>query len=46
VEFNGFSKKTLPFLNSIRQNNNKEWFEAHKNEYEQLILNPSRAFVV
>ena len=46
MEFSGFSKKTLPFLESIRQNNNKEWFLAHKKEYEELILNPSRAFVV
>ena len=45
MEFNGFSKETLPFLESIRQNNNKEWFEAHKAEYTNLILNPSRAFV-
>ena len=45
MEFNGFSKKTLLFLESIRQNNDKEWFEAHRNEYEQHILNPSRAFV-
>jgi uncharacterized protein (TIGR02453 family) len=46
VEFKGFSKKTLPFLKKIRANNNKEWFSAHKSEYEELILNPSRAFVV
>ncbi|MFT7860573.1 MAG: DUF2461 domain-containing protein [Sulfurimonas sp.] len=46
MEFSGFSKKTLPFLESIRQNNNKEWFEAHKEEYKQLILNPSRAFAL
>lgn len=46
MEFKGFSKKTLPFLSSIRKNNNKEWFEAHRTEYEELILNPSRAFVV
>jgi len=45
LEFKGFSKKTLPFLDSIRKNNNKEWFTAHKKEYEELILNPSRAFV-
>jgi len=44
-EFTGFSEKTLPFLASIRQNNNKEWFSSHKKEYEELILNPSRAFV-
>lgn len=46
MEFKGFSKKTLPFLKAIRANNNKEWFSAHKSEYEELILNPSRAFVV
>lgn len=46
MEFKGFSKKTLPFLSSIKKNNNKEWFEAHRGEYENLILNPSRAFVV
>ncbi|WP_304543366.1 DUF2461 domain-containing protein [Sulfurimonas microaerophilic] len=45
MEFSGFSEKTLAFLESIRQNNNKEWFEAHKSEYTDLILNPSRAFV-
>lgn len=45
MEFFGFSKKTLPFLEAIRKNNNKEWFEAHRNEYEEYILNPSRAFV-
>ena len=46
MEFKGFSKKTLPFLSSIKKNNDKEWFEAHRSEYEELILNPSRAFVV
>ncbi|MBA3025219.1 MAG: DUF2461 domain-containing protein [Sulfurimonas sp.] len=46
MEFKGFSPKTLPFLQAIKENNNKEWFEAHKSDYEQLILNPSRAFVV
>ena len=46
MEFSGFSKETLPFLQAIRENNNKEWFEAHKKEYQELILEPSRAFVV
>lgn len=45
MEFKGFSKKTLPFLESIRKNNDKEWFEAHRSEYEEYILEPSRAFV-
>jgi uncharacterized protein (TIGR02453 family) len=46
MSFTGFSKKTLPFLEAIRQNNNKEWFELHKKEYETVILEPSRAFVL
>ncbi|MCW8894992.1 MAG: DUF2461 domain-containing protein [Sulfurimonas sp.] len=46
MDFKGFSKKTLPFLEAIRKNNNKEWFEAHRSEYEKVILNPSRTFVV
>ncbi len=45
MEFKGFDKQTLPFLKAIRENNNKEWFEAHRSEYENYILNPSRAFV-
>jgi uncharacterized protein (TIGR02453 family) len=46
MEFTGFPREALPFLASIAQNNNKEWFEAHRDEYENYILNPSRAFVV
>ena len=46
MEFTGFGKKTLSFLKDIKRNNNKEWFEAHRSEYEKLILNPSRDFVV
>ena len=46
MEFKGFGKKSLEFLRSIKKNNNKEWFEAHRTEYENQILNPSRAFVV
>jgi len=39
MEFKGFSKKTLPFLESIRQNNDKEWFESNRDTYEKHILN-------
>ena len=46
MEFHGFHKKALPFLKKIAANNNKEWFAAHKSEYEEYILNPSRAFVI
>ncbi len=46
MEFKGFPETALSFLNEIKKNNNKEWFLAHKFEYESSILNPSRTFVV
>jgi uncharacterized protein (TIGR02453 family) len=45
MEFKGFPKEVLGFLESIRKNNSKEWFEEHRDEYEKYILEPSRAFV-
>lgn len=45
MEFNGF-KGAIAFLDSIRKNNTKEFFEANRDEYERVILNPSKAFVV
>ncbi|RLA71122.1 MAG: DUF2461 domain-containing protein [Epsilonproteobacteria bacterium] len=46
MHFDGFPKELLTFLKTLRENNNKEWFEAHRHEYESLLLEPSRAFVV
>jgi uncharacterized protein (TIGR02453 family) len=46
MEFKGFPKQALPFLKKIRANNNMEWFTLHKDQYENYILEPSRAFVV
>ncbi len=43
--FDGFPKKSLGFLKTLRKNNTKEWFENHRSEYDKLILEPSRAFV-
>lgn len=45
MEFGGF-KGALEFLELIRKNNNKEWFESHRSEYDRLIFEPSKAFVV
>ena len=45
MEFTGFSKETLLFLDEIRKNNNKEWFELNRDRYDKFILEPSRAFV-
>lgn len=44
--FNGYSKEALTFLKELRDNNTKEWFEAHKSSYERLLLEVNRSFVV
>jgi uncharacterized protein (TIGR02453 family) len=38
--FDGFSQETLKFLSGLRENNNKEWFETHKQEYQKYLLDP------
>ena len=43
--FNGFSKDTLKFLRRLRKNNNHEWFEAHRQDYQDYLLNPMRSLV-
>ncbi len=45
MSFKAFPQKSLVFLENIAKNNSKEWFLAHKDEYEKYILEPSRAFV-
>lgn len=44
--FQGYSPEALSFLKKLRENNTKEWFEAHKSSYETLLLEVNRSFVV
>ncbi len=46
MSFVAFPKESLALLKRIRKNNTKEWFEAHRQEYDRLILEPSRACVI
>lgn len=46
ISFEGFSQKTFQFLKDIKENNYKEWFDAHKHIYENEVLNPMKALVV
>ena len=38
--FEGFSERTIDFLWGIRFNNNRAWFQAHKQEYEATLYRP------
>ena len=44
--FEGFSQKMITYLEGLQKNNQKEWFDAHRNEYEQFVMEPARAFVL
>jgi len=45
MQFNGFPKEGLVFLDNIIINNSKEWLDAHKEEYERYIVSPNKAYV-
>jgi len=40
--FEGFSPRTIEFMWNLRLNNEKIWFEAHKDEYLQDFLRPMK----
>ena len=40
--FSGFTPNSIKFFENLAANNNKEWFEAHKSEYESHVLSPLR----
>jgi uncharacterized protein (TIGR02453 family) len=40
-----FSKQTFEFLAALTKNNNREWFDAHQQEYEDVVRTPALAFI-
>jgi uncharacterized protein (TIGR02453 family) len=45
IKFNGFPKETVKFYNGLKKNNSKKWFETHREDYDNFVLNPAREFV-
>jgi uncharacterized protein (TIGR02453 family) len=43
--FEGFGPGALRFLRGLARQNNKEWFEAHRPDYEQQIKRPLLALI-
>ena len=41
--FDGFTKNAVDFLWGIRLNNNKPWYEHHKEDYRQYLAAPMKA---
>jgi len=44
--FRGFSKNTVDFFYKLKRNNNREWFDGNKEDFETQVMEPSRAFVM
>ncbi|MHA1909130.1 MAG: DUF2461 family protein, partial [Candidatus Thorarchaeota archaeon] len=43
--FEGFPKEGLDFIKNLKQNNNREWFNANKSVYTESVLAPAQSFV-
>ena len=43
--FTGFSLKTVDFLHRLSENNNRVWFDAHRQTYENDVLTPLKNLV-
>ncbi len=44
--FPGFPKKTITYLKNLSKYNNRDWFQAHRDDYEEFWLEPAQDFVV
>jgi uncharacterized protein (TIGR02453 family) len=42
-QFRGFSPQALRFLRDLKKNNDRVWFQAHKEIYDRELLEPLRA---
>jgi len=40
-----FTDTTFDFLRLLSQNNNRDWFNTHKTDYETQVREPARAFI-
>jgi len=45
IAFAGFPDGTFRFLRGIAKDNSKDWFEAHRTDYEQSYVEPAKALV-
>jgi len=46
TEFKGFPKDLFGFLEELKQNNNREWFNDHKQRYTESVVQPISEFII
>ncbi|HEY9233213.1 MAG TPA: DUF2461 family protein [Blastocatellia bacterium] len=45
LRFSGFSAGLFQFLSALAENNSREWFDAHRRQYQSEVLAPVKSFV-
>lgn len=45
TDFGGFSDATQQFLRDLRDNNDREWYQANKKTYEKAVKKPAKVWV-
>ncbi len=43
--FDGFPPEGIAFLTKLKRNNNRPWFQKHREEYEQLVRFPMQCLI-
>jgi uncharacterized protein (TIGR02453 family) len=43
--FTGFPMEAVSFFQQLKLNNNKTWFETHKADYQNYVMEPAQAFI-
>lgn len=43
--FEGFPREGITFLQKLKKNNNRPWFQNHKDEYDQLVKFPMQCLI-
>ena len=44
--FEGFAREGIKFLKDLKKNNNRQWFQAHKSDYEAFVRLPMQSLIV
>jgi len=44
--FQGFPKEGIKFLHQLKRNNNRSWFEKHKEEFESSVKVPMQSYIM
>jgi uncharacterized protein (TIGR02453 family) len=45
TQFQGFPPQLFAFLEGLEKNNSKVYFDKHRDEYEQFVVAPAKAFI-